>query len=530
MHASIIVCMQRIFLTSALVLLVLLATGRAQDPQLPPLMSATPKPAIGGAKAVRSCGSLAGLALPNTTVVSATIDASDANICRVTAITSHPPTADRVTIWVAIPIANWNGRFLGNGGGAFGGGEATDVDRGVALGFASGATDAGHQGFRGEFALDANGRLNWEAIRDFAHVGVHDMTVTGKALTQAMYGVAPKYSYWNGCSQGGRQGLMEAQRYPQDYNGIASAAPAINFSNTVMQLLWGAVLMQTGSNPIPSCKLVAATAAAVAACDPMDGVKDGVIGAPDRCKYDPKALVGTSSGDCGVFTETDADIVRQLWQGSTREDGSFRWYGLSRGADLRAVAASGGTPLRPQPFFVATDWLKYWITQNKDFEWTTMTPAAYQRYWDQSDEQYSSVIGTDNPDLAGFRDRGGKTIIWHGWADQLITAESSIHYYERVQARMGGPKKTAEFARLYLAPGVYHCGGGPGAEPTGVLDAVVTWVEDGKAPETLLATRHDQTTGAVIRSRPLCQYPLVAKYKGLGSTDEARNFVCSNGF
>ncbi len=301
-------------------------------------------------------------------------------------------------------------------------------------------------------------------------------------------------------------------------------------TNTVMQALWGAVQMQAASNPIPSCKLVAATAAAVAACDAIDGVKDGIIGDPRRCSYDPKALIGTSAGTCGVFTDTDAAIIHKLWQGSTREDSSFRWYGYSRGANLTATAGSRGTPLKPEPFFVATDWLKYFITQNKDFDWTTMTPAAYQRYWDQSDEQYGSVIGTDNPDLTAFRDRGGKTIIWHGWADELITAESSIHYYKRVQAQMGGPKKTAELARLYLAPGVSHCEGGPGPQPTGVLDALVRWVEDGKAPGTLLATRHDQTTGAVIRSRPLCQYPLVAKFKGSGSTDEAGNFVCSSGF
>ena len=143
--------------------------------------------------------------------------------------------------------------------------------------------------------------------------------------------------------------------------------------------------------------------------------------------------------------------------------------------------------------------------------------------------EYGIVIGTDNPDLTGFRDRGGKMIIWHGWADQLITADGTIDYYKRVQQQMGGAKKTSDVARLFLAPGVSHCAGGPGPQPTGVLDALLTWVEDGKAPDTLSATRHDQT-GAVMRSRPLCQYPLVAKYKGTGSTDEAANFVCSTGF
>jgi hypothetical protein len=501
----------------------------AGGPPLPPLMQTTPKPLIANARAVRSCESLASVALPNTTIESAMVDTNNPDVCRVVAVTTHPPAGDKVRIWIAIPTTNWNGRFLGTGGGGFVGGTSAAVNRPAALGFAAGATDAGHEGGNASFALDANGRLNWQAIRDFAHVGIHEMTVTGNALTEAMYGVAPRYSYFNGCSTGGRQGLMEAQRYPQDYNGIAAAAPAINWTNLMMQSLWGSMLENSASNPIASCKLAAATAAAVAACDAIDGVEDGVIEDPSRCTYDPKALIGTSAGDCGTFTQADADIIRKLWQGPTRADGSFLWHGQARGADLNALSASGGTPLKPQPFQFSADWLRYFITQNPQFDWTTITSAAYQLYWDQSAEQYGVVIGTDNPDLSGFRDRGGKTIIWHGWADQLITADSSIHYYKRVQQQMGGAKKTSDFARFFLAPGVSHCAGGPGPQPTGVLDALLTWVEDGKAPDTLLATRRDQT-GAVTRSRPLCQYPLVAKYTGMGSTNDASNFVCSTGF
>src|SRR6185436_9167292 len=232
----------RSLLVSASVVTLLVSAGRAQAPQpgrggppggfaAPALMQSAPKPAIAGAKAIRSCESLATVALPNTTIESATIDSANPSICRVTAITTHPPAGDKVKIWIAIPISNWNGRFLGNGGGGFVGGSAAGVNQGIALGFAAGATDAGHDGGSAAFALDANGRLNWQAIRDFGHVGIHEMTVTGKALTQAMYGVAPRYAYWNGCSTGGRQGLMEAQRYPQDYNGIAAAAPAVNWTN-----------------------------------------------------------------------------------------------------------------------------------------------------------------------------------------------------------------------------------------------------------------------------------------------------------
>ena len=505
------------------------AGGRAGGPAPPPLMQTPPKPAIANVKPVRSCDSLASVALPNTTIESAAVDPNNPAVCRVTAITTHPPAGDKVRIWVAIPTSNWNGRFLGTGGGGFVGGNATGVNQPVAVGFAAGATDAGHEGGNVNFAGDPNGRLAWQAIRDFAHVGIHEMTVTGKALTQAMYGVAPRYSYFNGCSTGGRQGLMEAQRYPADYNGIMAAAPAINWQKLLMQSLWGSLQMNVTSNPVASCKLVAATTAAIAACDGIDGVKDGVIEDPKRCTYDPKALVGTSANECGTFSQADADVIRKIWQGPTKEDGSFQWYGQSRGADLTAMAVTRGTPLKPQAFAFSADWLRYFITGDPQFDWTTITAAGYQRYWDQSLEQYGLVIGTDNPDLSEFRDHGGKALVWHGWADQLITAEGTIDYYTRVQQEMGGAKKTSEFMRLFLAPGVSHCAGGAGPAPTETLEALINWVENAKAPETLSAVRRDQS-GAITRSRPLCQYPLVAKYKGTGSTDQASSFVCSAGF
>jgi hypothetical protein len=506
-----------------------LGGGRAGGPALPPLMQTAPKPAIANAKAVRSCESLASVALPNTTIESAAVDPNSPAVCRVTAIITRPPAADKIRIWVAIPTSDWNGRFVGTGGGGLVGGSAAGVNQPVAQGFAAGATDAGHEGGSGTFALDGNGRLNWEAIRNFAHVGIHEMTVTAKALTQAMYGVAPRYSYFNGCSTGGRQGLMEAQRYPQDYNGIMSVAPAINWNRFHLQHLWGPVVMNAAANPVASCKLAAATTAAIAACDSIDGVKDGVIEDPKRCTYDPKPLFGTSAGDCGSFTEADVNVIRKLWEGARRADGAFIWYGMARGADMNALWTSRGTPLRPQPFGLSMEWFRYFLTQDPKFDGNTVTPAAYERYWDQSVEQYGIVIGTDNPDLTAFRDRGGKAIVWHGWADQLITAEGTIDYYTRVQQQMGGARKTSEFIRLFMAPGVTHCAGGAGPQPSGLMEALLAWVEDGKAPETLPAVRRDQL-GTITRSRPLCQYPLVAKYKGSGSTDEAASFACSSGF
>ena len=252
--------------------------------------------------------------------------------------------------------------------------------------------------------------------------------------------------------------------------------------------------MNAANNPVAACKLTAATAAAIAACDGIDGVKDGVIEDPKRCSYDPKPLIGTSAGDCGTFTEGDVTVIRKLWEGPRKDDGTFLWYGLPRGADMNALWTSRGTPLRPVPFGIAMEWFRYFLTQDPKFDGNTLTPAGFERLWEQSVEQYGSVFGTDNPDLTAFRDRGGKAIVWHGWADQLITAEGTVDYYTRVQQQMGGAKKTAEFIRLFMAPGVGHCGGGAGPTPGGQLEALLAWVEEDKAPESLLATRPRRRT------------------------------------
>jgi feruloyl esterase len=512
-------------LASTAVCAVLFAAADAQPPAGGPA-AARPVSLIPGAQPVRSCESLTNVSLPNTTIESAAVDG---DVCRVTAVTTHPPVADRVTIWLAIPMSGWNGRFLGNGGGGFSGGSPNAINGPAAQGFASGATDTGHDGGSGRFALGDDGRLNWQLIRDNAHVGIHEMTVTGKALTEALYGQAPRYAYFNGCSTGGRQGLMEAQRYPGDYDGIASGAPAINWATFHVQHLWGPLLMNLEDNPIPACKLNAATAAAIAACDAEDGVEDGLIGDPMRCDYDASELVGTSPAECGTFTAADASIINRIWEGPRRQDGSFLWYGMPRGADLNALSGSRGDPLAPQAMSISLDWFRYFLAQDSGFDWTTLTRDGYERLFEQSTEQFGLVIGTDNPDLTAFRDRGGKAMVWHGWSDPLITAPGSVDYYERVVAEMGGRRETEGFIRLFMAPGVSHCGGG-GPAPTGLLDAVIDWVENGEAPESLTAAQTEGRGGGVTRTRPLCPYPGVARYRGRGDTDDAESFSCSADF
>jgi pimeloyl-ACP methyl ester carboxylesterase len=481
-----------------------------------------PKPLFPGITPVCACEELKKLSLPNTAIEFAVIDTTN-HMCLVTAIVTHPPAGDRVTVWIGLPLTNWNGRFLGTGGGGFLGGSPYSLRGAVAGGFATGATDTGHEGGSGSFALDQHGRQNWPAIIDNAYLGIHEMTVVGQALTKAFYGKPPRYSYFVGGSTGGRQGLMEAQRFPDDYNGIISACPAINWPQFVAASLWPEVVMASMSNYVSKAKLDAATAAAIAACDADDGVKDGVIDDPLNCAYDPQALVGTQVGH-DTFTEADAEVVRKIWQGPRAQDGSFMWYGLERGADLSAYAGTEGSPLKGKPFSIALEYWIYYLAQDPKWDWSTLTYAGFEQLWQKSVEQFGAVLGTDNPDLTRFRDRGGKIIIYHGLADQLVPVAGTIEYYQRVQQCMGGEKSTATFARLFLVPGVDHGFHGAGAAPIGVNEAILRWVEEGPAPDRLIAEKRE-SSGKVIRTRPLFPYPQVAKYKGSGSTDEAANFV-----
>ena len=487
------------------------------------LRAAETRPLFPGIKPICPCEELANVSLPDTTIDSAKPDPSN-GWCRVMATVTHPPSGDRVKVFIGLPVTNWNGRFQGNGGGGFSGGSLFSLRDPVARGFAAGATDTGHVGGSGKFALDANGRLNWQLIVDNAYLGIHDMTVLGKALTQAFYGKPPRYSYFVGGSMGGRQGMMEAQRYPNDYDGIVSLCAAVNLHRFAPALLWPQVVMLATGNFVPKSKLDAATAAAVAACDASDGVTDGVIGDPWQCAYDPKGLVGAKVGD-DTFTEADANVIRKIWEGPRGHDGTFIWYGMERGADLFAVAGTTtNSPVTGKPFSISLEWFQYFLAQNPQWDWTTMTPAGFGLLWKQSVEQYGAIYGTDDPDLTRFRDRGGKVIILHGLTDQLIPALGSIDYYKRVQQRMGGARQTAKFARLFLAPGVDHGFRGAGPTPIGQMEAIIHWVEQGQAPNKLMAERRDSNR-KVISTRPLFPYPQVAKYKGKGPIDDAANFA-----
>jgi Tannase and feruloyl esterase len=501
----------------------------------------TPTAAAGaaGVQPVESCQSLSTLRLPNTTVTSATAVAATSTVpayCAVQLTVSNPPSNDAVHVGVFMPASSWNGRFEGVGGGGYSTGNPTVACSPFApcplrQGYASAATDGGHTVFDGSFALNPDGTLNWQLIDDFSFLGIHEMTVTAKSVISAFYGMGPRFAYFNGCSTGGRQGLMEAQRYPTDYNGIASGAPAINWTKFIPAELWGELEMNLAHDFIPQCKLAAADSAAIAACDGLDGVVDGIISDWQGCHFDARRLVGAAT-PCGTITATDADLINRIWQGPRDAGGNFLWFGLLPGAsfaglDGTVTAADGATG--PVPFPISVQWFQDWLAQNPGLDWRTITFNQFLEFFQQSVSEFGFPIATDDPNLTGFRSAGGKIVIWHGTYDQLIFPEGTVNYYSRVVQTMGGPEQTDRFARLFVAPGAQHCTSAAGPAPADPLGAVVDWVEHHRAPDQLLGVKTD-ASGNVVMTRPICVFPLVARFKGHGNVNDASSFVCRRTF
>jgi Tannase and feruloyl esterase len=497
-----------------------------------------------GIQPARDCQGLSiTLQLPNTTVNSAVAVAATSTVpayCAVQLTVSNPPSADAVHVGVFMPMSTWNGRFEGLGGGGYSGGDPTAacspdfVPCPLQQGYASAATDAGNAAADitdGSFALNASGRLNWQLINDFGFLGIHEMTETAKSVIAAFYGTGPRFSYFNGCSTGGRQGLMEAQRYPADYDGIASGAPAINWTKFVPSQLWGQLQMNLAHDFIPQCKFAAANSAAIAACDGLDGVDDGIISDWQACQFDARRLVGAVT-PCGAITATDADLINRMWQGPRDANGRSLWFGLLRGASFArldsTVTGSDGTTT-PAAFPLMVSWFQNWLAQNPGLDWRTIPFDQYLEFFQQSVSEFGFPIATDDPNLTGFRGAGGKIVIWHGTYDTLIAPQGTVDYYRRVVQTMGGLEQTDRFARLFLAPGAQHCGGAAGPAPDDPFGAVVSWVEHHQAPGQLLGTVTN-ASGDVVMTRPICAFPLVARFKGHGSVNAASNFVCSKTF
>jgi feruloyl esterase len=481
------------------------------------------------AEAATSCESLDSLSLSEGRITSAQVMAAGdftppsggqpfrnlPDFCRVAA-TLTPGKDSDVKIEVWMPASGWNGKFqaVGNGGwsGAINyGGMATAVRHG----YATASTDTGHSGGSAEFALG-----HPEKLIDFGYRSEHELTVEAKAIIGAFYGSGPRLSYWNGCSSGGKQGLKEAQKYPGDYDGIVAGAPANNWVALLSSDMMNSFgMLKDPAARLSPAKLALLHKAAVGACDALDGLNDGLIENPTRCHFDPAILLckGREAEMC--LTAAQVEAAKTIYGPFVNPRTHKEIYpGLEPGSEPGWIAFAG-----PKPFPIAADYFRYVIHKNPDWDFRTFDIERDVALAEKLD--HDNVLKAVDPDLKKFVSRGGKLILYHGWSDNLIAPLNSVNYFNSVASRLGGLGKAEESVRLFMAPGMSHCGGGDGPSSFDMVTPLEQWVEQGKPPERVLASH--STGGQVDRTRPLCTYPQVAKYAGAGSIDDAANFVCA---
>ncbi|XXH06033.1 hypothetical protein Hte_012478 [Hypoxylon texense] len=436
------------------------------------------------------------------------------DICDVEVFLTHGDAGDAVRFAIYLPLTGWNGRWQGTGGGGFAAGSFDfEMVPAVTNGYAAGSTDAG-------VPLDGNTDVwynSTQLIENFVHLSFHEMTLLGKELVEKFYGRKPEYSYWFGCSTGGRQGMSEAQRYPEDYDGIFSGAPAINWDRLVPTDYWPLTAQSRGGEPVPLCKLGAIGNASVDACDLLDGAADGLVSNPLKCKFDATSVVGLevqcNGNTTTTITERDAVVWNSIRDGPRDGEGNFLWYGLQPGANYYLQAVQPG-------FLISIQWIRDFLLRDPSLDVSDIQQDQFVELFHQSVSEFGALWGTDDPDLSAFRARGGKILTWHGWADDVISPLGTLDYWERVAALAGGADEADGFYRVFMAPGLGHCSNGPGPQiPADNLAPLVAWVEEGRAPETILFSGNGQ-------SRNICKFPKELEYSGSGNVSDAASWRC----
>jgi hypothetical protein len=415
----------------------------------------------------------------------------------------------------------WNGRTQGIGGGGCAGN--TNVTGPVNAGYVGSGNDTGHVGGDCTPGVNTDGTYNLQFINDFIRNGMKQQVLFMKSVTKTYYGMKPAYNYWNGCSTGGRQGYVLAQELPRELDGILANAPAMYWTRFQTAQMWGQIVMKdlVGA-PIAAAKLNQATASAVAACDAADGVADGVIDDPRTCTFSATANIcgAPTAPATNCLTPAEADAIDKIWDGPRNTKGEKIWFGLDRGTSLPAL---NGT----NPFFLGVIQFQ-WDKHDRTFDWHTVTIDGYAQVAQDGSRNIADVTDTFG-DLDDFKRAGGKLLTFVGANDQLIMPRGVINYYRQMAAREGGRhddpdfKRLQKFFRLFRGPGVAHCAGGAGPQPQNLFGALVSWVENGVAPDSILSQIGTTTP---TRTRPLCPYPKTAIYNGSGSTDDAANFHC----
>jgi feruloyl esterase len=429
--------------------------------------------------------------------------------CRVAA-TLRPTSDSEIDMEVWMP-ETWNGKFQFVGGGGWAGVISySAMATALQEGYATASTDTGHKGGNANFAIG-----HPEKVVDFAYRAVHESTVKAKAIMTTFYDRGPRLSYWNGCSTGGRQGLMEAQRYPDDFDAILAGAPA-NYQTHLhaWDLSVAVPVLKDPASVVSTAKLTALNLAIIGTCDAKDGVKDGLLNDPRSCKFDPSTLLCKAGDSDTCLTAPQLEAVKRMYAPAKTKSGQYVFPGKEPGSETSWNAISGGQA--PQGVSLGSFQVAY---DNINWDWHTFD---LDRDLKIVDEKVGSVINAVNPDLSSFKARGGKLILYHGWNDTAISPGNTIDYYNSVVSKMGA--KQDNWIRMFMIPGMGHCNGGPGPSQVNYMGALERWRESGMAPDQMLANH--VTNNRVDMSRPLCPYPQVAQYKGVGSTNDAANFVC----
>ncbi len=479
------------------------------------------------------CEKLQALTIPDVTVTSAGNVPANSFIapgqqapmtlptfCRVQAIAK--PSSDseiRFEVWIP-PGAAWNGKFQGVGTGGYDGSISySALATGVQRGYAVASTDMGHTGGDLKFAEG-----HPEKVIDWAYRAMHVTTEAGKLIVRDNAGRWPEHSYFIGCATGGHQALSEAQRYPDDYDGIIAGDPAYSrlHETAVYVWAWMATHDQSGKPLFTQAKLQTITKAATVACDKLDGVEDGVIDDPRRCKFDPATLACTGAETDACLTPAQVDGVKKVYAGLRNpRTGEQIFPGFSIGSEgyagnqgWNAFLVAPKTPMRSEVY-------NYFLFNDPNWDWHTLD---FDRDVAYADAMIPFVSAVDR-NLTPFQSHGGKLLMYTGWADPVLPAEDVIEYFEGVRKTIG-PKAADGFMRFFMVPGLGHCSGGPGPTTFDMLPSLEQWVEHGVAPEKVIASH--VADKVVQRTRPLCAYPLAAHWTGKGSSDDAANFICKS--
>lgn len=471
-----------------------------------------------------------------------TLNITDLSFCNVSLTYTHDGHTEPIHTHVYLPYEeDWNRRMKGIGGGGWSAGlyelSIQHMAGAVSEGYVAVSTDGGGNPWfpdPANWMLNADGTVNMYLLETFAHTALGDAAKIGKAIAESLYGAEPEYSYYEGCSQGGRQGLMLAQKYPDAYDGVLSVAPALNIPSFLVANYWPSLLMnQVGEYP-HKCEFEALRHAAIADCDYEDGIGDGIISNPSACLsiFNPFDLVDTTI-PCSTATgerkisRTAARVAEAAWSGYKMHNGVPFWYPSSPDASLinqfgqARTLCEGDKCTASDPSRLATTFLRDMVRRGVNL--TKIKPFGFDILFHSAKEQYDSVLATDSSDLTNFRNKGGKILSFHGLSDEIIPPAGSQKYYESV---LEHDPEARDYFRYFDAPGLGHCFGGIGPYPTNSFADLVAWVEHGKVPETISAKGPANEKGQTAQ-RPLCTYPLVAQYRGTGDQKHPDNFYCT---